>query len=71
MGQTPARQAALLGGLPDTIAAYTVNKVCGSGLKAVMLAAQAISAGDAKTMVAGGMESMSHAPHIVEGAARL
>ncbi|HEV3078685.1 MAG TPA: acetyl-CoA C-acetyltransferase [Gemmataceae bacterium] len=65
LGQNPARQAALKAGLPDTIAAYTVNKVCGSGLKAVMLAAQAIRAGDAECIVAGGMESMSLAPHLL------
>ena len=65
LGQNPARQAALKAGLPDTIAAYTVNKVCGSGLKAVMLAAQAIRAGDADVIVAGGMESMSRAPHLL------
>ena len=65
VGQNPARQAALFGGLPDTIAAYTVNKVCGSGLKAVMLAAQAIRAGDAELVVAGGMESMSRAPFLL------
>jgi acetyl-CoA C-acetyltransferase len=63
VGQAPARQAALFAGLPDTIAAYAVNKVCGSGLKAVMLAAQAIKAGDAEVIVAGGMESMSNAPY--------
>src|SRR5262245_22067966 len=57
VGQAPARQAALFAGLPDTIAAYAVNKVCGSGLKAVMLAAQSIKAGDANIVVAGGMES--------------
>lgn len=68
VGQNPARQAALAAGLPDTIAAYTVNKVCGSGLKAAMLGAQAIRAGDAEIIVAGGMESMSRAPHLVEGA---
>jgi acetyl-CoA C-acetyltransferase len=68
VGQAPARQAALLAGLPDTIAAYAVNKVCGSGLKAVMLGAQAIKAGDAEIVAAGGMESMSRAPHLVEGA---
>ena len=68
VGQTPARQAALMAGLPDTIAAVTVNKVCGSGLKAVMLAAQAIRAGDADLIVAGGMESMSRAPHLLMGA---
>src|ERR1700688_2718674 len=68
VGQTPARQAALRAGLPDTIAAFTVNKVCGSGLKAVMLAAQAIRAGDADLLVAGGMESMSRAPYLLFGA---
>jgi acetyl-CoA C-acetyltransferase len=67
IGQNPARQAALRAGLPDTIAAYTVNKVCGSGLKAVMLAAQAIRAGDAGLIVAGGMESMSRAPYLLFG----
>lgn len=65
VGQNPARQAALAAGIPDTIAAVTINKVCGSGLKAVMLAAQAIRAGDADVIVAGGMESMSRAPHLV------
>src|SRR5438552_1592167 len=68
VGQNPARQAALKAGLPDTIAAYTVNKVCGSGLKAVMLAAQAVRAGDAELLVAGGMESMSRAPYLLFGA---
>ena len=68
LGQNPARQSALKGGLPDTIAAYTVNKVCGSGLKAVMLAVQSIRAGDAETVVAGGMESMSRAPYLLFGA---
>jgi acetyl-CoA C-acetyltransferase len=68
VGQNPARQAALKAGLPDTIAAFTVNKVCGSGLKAVMLAAQAIRAGDADLLVAGGMESMSRAPYLLFGA---
>jgi acetyl-CoA C-acetyltransferase len=68
LGQNPARQAALKAGLPDTIAAVTINKVCGSGLKAVMLAAQAIRAGDADVVVAGGMESMSRAPHLLFGA---
>src|SRR6476660_7992091 len=67
VGQNPARQAALKAGLPDTIAAYTVNKVCGSGLKAAMLAAQAIRAGDAEVIVAGGIESMSRAPHLLFG----
>src|SRR5436309_423322 len=65
LGQNPARQAALKAGLPDTIAAVTINKVCGSGLKAVMLAAQAIRAGDADLIVAGGQESMSRAPHLL------
>ena len=68
VGQNPARQAALFAALPDTIAAYTVNKVCGSGLKAVMLAAQAIRAGDAEIVVAGGIESMSQAPYLLPGA---
>jgi acetyl-CoA C-acetyltransferase len=68
VGQNPARQGALKAGLPDTIAAYTVNKVCGSGLKAVMLAAQAIRAGDAELIVAGGMECMSRAPYLLFGA---
>jgi acetyl-CoA C-acetyltransferase len=68
LGQNPARQAALKAGLPDTIAAFTVNKVCGSGLKAVMLAAQAIRAGDANVILAGGMESMSRAPYLLSGA---
>ncbi len=62
-GQAPARQAMIHAGLPATIPALTINKVCGSGLKAVMLAAQAIKAGDAECVVAGGMESMSNAPH--------
>ena len=67
VGQNPARQAALKAGLPETIAAVTINKVCGSGLKAVMLAAQAIRAGDADVILAGGMESMSRAPHLLMG----
>src|SRR6185503_5478290 len=66
-GQAPARQAAIKAGLPGTIPSLTVNKVCGSGLKAVMLAAQAIKAGDAQAIVAGGMESMSNAPHYLFG----
>jgi acetyl-CoA C-acetyltransferase len=66
-GQAPGRQAAIHAGLPGTIPALTINKVCGSGLKAVMLAAQAIKAGDAHCLVAGGMESMSNAPHYVYG----
>jgi acetyl-CoA C-acetyltransferase len=65
LGQNPARQSALKAGLPDTIAAFTVNKVCGSGLKAVMLAAQAIRAGDTELIVAGGIESMSRAPYLL------
>jgi acetyl-CoA C-acetyltransferase len=68
LGQNPARQAALKAGLPDSIAAFTVNKVCGSGLKAVMLAAQSIRAGDAELVLAGGMESMSRAPYLLFGA---
>lgn len=68
LGQNPARQAALKAGLPVTVAALTVNKVCGSGLEAVMLAAQAIRAGDADVLLAGGMESMSRAPYLLQGA---
>lgn len=67
-GQAPARQAALAAGVPSSVSALTVNKVCGSGLKAVMLAAQAIRAGDAKIVVAGGMESMSQAPYLLHDA---
>ncbi|MGH7537090.1 MAG: thiolase family protein [Gemmatimonadales bacterium] len=67
VGQAPARQAAIHAGLPGTIPSLTVNKVCGSGLKAVMLAAQAVKAGDAQCVVAGGMESMSNAPHYLYG----
>ncbi len=66
-GQNPARQASIFAGLPPTLGAFTVNKVCGSGLKAVMLAAQAVKAGDAQVMVAGGMESMSRPPFLVYG----
>jgi len=65
LGQAPARQAAIFAGLPPTVGATTVNKVCGSSLKACMLAAQAIKAGDASLVVAGGMESMSGAPHLL------
>jgi acetyl-CoA C-acetyltransferase len=68
LGQNPARQAAIHGGIPDSVPAATVNMVCGSGLKAVMLAAQAIRNGDAELIVAGGMESMSNAPYLVTGA---
>jgi len=64
-GQNPARQAALNGGLPDHVAAMTINKVCGSGLKAVMLAAQGIATGDIDVAVAGGMESMSNTPYLL------
>ena len=67
VGQAPARQAMIAAGLPGTIPALTINKVCGSGLKAVMLGAQAIKAGDAQVVVAGGMESMSNAPFYVFG----
>jgi acetyl-CoA C-acetyltransferase len=67
VGQAPARQAMLKAGIPATVSALTINKVCGSGLKAVMLAAQSIKAGDAAVIVAGGMESMSNAPHYVYG----
>jgi acetyl-CoA C-acetyltransferase len=64
LGQNPARQAAILGGIPSAAGAMTINKVCGSGLKAVALAAQAIRAGDLDVIVAGGMESMSRAPYL-------
>ena len=67
VGQAPARQAMLKAGLPATISALTINKVCGSGLKAVMLAAQSIKAGDATVVVAGGQESMSNAPYYLYG----
>jgi len=66
LGQNPARQAALKGGLPDTTSAQTINKVCGSGLQAVMLAAQAIKAGDANLILAGGFENMTAAPHFAK-----
>ncbi len=65
LGQNPARQAALRGGLPDKVAAMTINKVCGSGLKAVGLAAQAIQTGNGDVIVAGGMESMTNAPYLL------
>ncbi len=67
-GQAPARQAALFAGLPEAVECMTINKVCGSGLKAVMLAAQAIQLGDASAVVAGGMESMSNVPYLLEKA---
>ncbi len=66
-GQAPARQAAIFGGLPTSVGATTINKVCGSGLKSVMLAAQSIRAGDGELFVAGGMESMSRVPYLVDG----
>jgi acetyl-CoA C-acetyltransferase len=65
LGQNPARQAALYGGLPNTVSAVTVNKVCGSGLKAIMMAAQGVQLGDTEIVVAGGMESMSNAPYLM------
>jgi acetyl-CoA C-acetyltransferase len=68
LGQAPARQAALRGGLSNDVAALTINKVCGSGLKAVMLAAQAIGVGDTEVIVAGGMESMSNCPYLLDRA---
>jgi len=67
VGQAPARQAMLKAGIPSSVSAMTINKVCGSGLKAVMLAAQSIKAGDSQVVVAGGQESMSNAPHYVYG----
>ena len=68
LGQNPARQAAIKAGIPVTVASMTINKVCGSGLKAVALAAQAIRAGDADVIVAGGQESMTNAPYLMPGA---
>ncbi len=68
LGQNPARQAALAAGVPASVGALTINKVCGSGLKSVMLAAQAIRAGDAEVILCGGMESMSNAPYLVPDA---
>lgn len=65
LGQNPARQAALNGGIPSTVSAVTVNKVCGSGLKSVMMAAQGVQLGDTEIVVAGGMESMSNAPYLI------
>ena len=67
LGQAPARQAAIFGGLPSSVGATTLNKVCGSGLKTVMLASQAIKAGDGELFVAGGMESMSRTPYLLYG----
>ncbi|MGE6555977.1 acetyl-CoA C-acetyltransferase [Exiguobacterium artemiae] len=68
LGQNPARQASLLAGLPETVPAMTINKVCGSGLKAIHLAFQAIKSGEADIIVAGGMENMSQAPYVLSGA---
>ncbi len=68
LGQNPARQAMIKAGLPMDVGAITINKVCGSGLKAVMLAAQIIKAGDSDIIVAGGMESMSRVPYYLENA---
>jgi acetyl-CoA C-acetyltransferase len=67
VGQNPARQAVIKAGLPQAVPAFTINKVCGSGLKAVMLAAQAIRDGDSEIVIAGGQESMSLAPHVLNG----
>src|SRR4029079_12293159 len=67
VGQAPARQAALGAGLPNSVPCVTVNKVCGSGLEAVIGAARAIAPGETEIAVAGGMESMSNAPHVVRG----
>src|SRR2546426_10075332 len=66
LGQNPARQAAIFGGLPDRVGAVTINKVCGSGLQAVMFASDMIKAGSAEGLLAGGMESMSRAPYLVK-----
>src|SRR6202042_2067419 len=68
LGQNPARQAALKGGLDPRVAAMTINKVCGSGLKAVALAAQGVTLGESEIVVAGGMESMSNCPYLLKGA---
>ncbi|MFP3366973.1 beta-ketoacyl synthase N-terminal-like domain-containing protein, partial [Pseudoalteromonas sp. SIMBA_148] len=65
VGQNPARQAAIKAGLPDAVPAMTINKVCGSGLKALHLATQAIRCGDASVILAGGQENMSASPHIL------
>ena len=68
LGQAPARQAAIFAGLPNSVPCLTIGKVCGSGLKAVMLGAQAIQCGDADVVVAGGMESMSNVPYYLDKA---
>ena len=70
LGQNPARQAALSGGLPDRVSAMTINKVCGSGLKAVALGQQAIQTGNSEIVVAGGMESMTNAPYLLPAGAQ-
>ena len=66
-GQNPARQSVIKSGLPQSVPGMTINKVCGSGLKAVMLAAQAVRCGDAEIVIAGGQENMSAAPHVLPG----
>ena len=68
LGMNPARQASIFAGVPDSVPATTINKVCGSGLKTVALAAQAIRAGDAEVLVAGGLENMSRAPYLLQKA---
>ncbi|NDD03910.1 MAG: acetyl-CoA C-acyltransferase, partial [Proteobacteria bacterium] len=68
LGQAPARQAAIFAGLPNSVRCTTVNRVCGSGLKTVMLATQMIQTGDAEVVIAGGMESMSRAPYLLDKA---
>ncbi|MGD0281469.1 MAG: acetyl-CoA C-acyltransferase, partial [Dissulfurispiraceae bacterium] len=68
LGQNPARQAAIRAGLPENIPAFTVNKVCGSGLKSVVIAGQSIASGDGNIVVAGGMEHMTSAPYVVKSA---
>src|SRR5208283_936382 len=68
LGQNPARQAAINAGLPENIPAFTVNKVCGSGLKSVVIAGQAIASGEGNVVVAGGMEHMTSAPYVVKSA---
>ena len=70
LGQNIARQCAIRGGVPESVGASTINKVCGASLKTVMLAAQAIRAGDGDLFVCGGVESMSRAPHLIDGRAQ-
>jgi len=67
LGQAPARQSGIYANVPETVSATTINKVCGSGLKAAMMASQAVRAGDADLFIAGGFESMSRAPYLVNG----